>query len=323
MTIIENRETREIARDSKSIPWQEIQEFYHKMVREKENITREFKDPHQYHFHDIEDIYHKLYQIARTYELLTDYHKIRINYADKNSICFSSFDQFSLRCASGSKAIKSIDMEYNFLIRHSQSGEEHNYKIVVNIISGLSLLKEIEEENIPRFVLKFGLMKGRAKVEFIDFAIGQNFMNTISSWFESRSTHESDKIIKFFQKRSHWIPIILRPVFLILAAYASYTIIPEYFSDSNNNNILAAFLVIAFSFTVVFSEVGFRLGKLIENSIDNISELAFIEINQGDKNLISESKAKNRKNIVAIACKSVVTIVFSMIPSILTHFLFN
>lgn len=119
MTLPNKRNSGEII-NTAGIPWQELQEFYHKIVSEKESIRKRFIDSYQYKFSDIEELHYKLQQVAENYTLELSANKFTITYVDKNTICVSDFEQFKLRNASGAKATKSIELEYNFLIKHSR-----------------------------------------------------------------------------------------------------------------------------------------------------------------------------------------------------------
>lgn len=322
MSLPNKKETGELITQD-SIPWQTLQEFYHKIVSEKENIRKRFTDSYQYKFSDIEELHHKLTQVAGGYTLETSSNKFTITYVDKNTVCFSHFDQFKMLSQSGANATKSIELEYNFLIKHSTSGELNNYKVTVDVISGIAVFSEIQEE-IPKHILSsIGYITGRVKVEFTDFTIGQNFINTVSSWFEARTVAQSITPLAWIQERSDWIPLILRNVFLVLGSYAAYKISLGYLTSESNDQLLASFLIVALSATVIFSEVGFRLGKAIEKAIDQVWKLAFINLNEGDNRLLTKTIGNNKNCWISVAWRFTLTLLFTFIPKLVTDYILH
>jgi hypothetical protein len=238
-------------------------------------------------------------QLIRTYSVTNQNYNITISYLDNSKPIHSDFSIFNNRCVSKTSAIKSINFEYNVLIKHEQTSNVFNYKISIDIISSAALIKEIEKsENNPYmgFFRVFDIKNGRIEIDYIDYSIAHNFTKNISEWFESRDTASSSKPIKLLQKHSSFLPFILQTFFTVIYAY----LLCQYLLLSNNTfslKQLPIFRTIPITIGIFIRELSLKVTREAVYNIDRVSNFSFFSITKGDKSLINESNNNNKKRI--------------------------
>lgn len=293
--------------------WQQFQTIYHQITGKKETLKKNYSDPYQYKLSDIEDLHYKIVEAAKSYNLVSQNHNVSITYEDKSKPTFSSYERFKIQASSGATAIQSLTLEYNFAFRGSQTNETSYYKISVNLFSGIAVFSEIEKEFDSWWGVKFAhTSSGRATIEYVDYAIGQNFLNIITGWFNQRRKAPANKLFTAVQKRSYWIPRLTRFIFAALAAYISWYVVGNYIEPNNNLYLARSIVFIAF-LTLFFIEIGHLLGRAIEHSVDRLWKLAYIELNPGDVALIERVKQHNRKCWISVSWKFAVYILLATV----------
>lgn len=311
--------TQENQLEESEFSWQRFQEFYHNIVGEKEHLRKYFSSALQIDFSDLEDLNAKILQAADAYGAIANNHNYNITYIDKNSLCTPSFDQFKIRSNAGTSATKKIEFEYNFYIKHSKTGEEFNYKIRVGIASQIAIYPEIKED-FPVFLRGYAFKSGFCRIDFVDYSIAQNFINIISTWFEERKKDNKNKIVKKLQKNSYYLPSILQLSLPLITLFAAANISEQYIGNDGKVSETYYILISALA-AILSSGVGFTLGKLVENSIDNFLPLSYLNINDGDKRLIAEIKKGNEKALIHTLVKASISLITLILPIIIEKFL--
>lgn len=78
----------------------------------------------------------------------------------------------------------------------------------------------------------------------------------------------------------------------IISVYACYYLIEATNLDLSITKNNLKFLISSIGIIGIFYFVGGIFGKLLENSIDKIDELSYINLNNGDKKLLDKCKSK-------------------------------
>lgn len=279
-----------------NISSQKYQEIFHDIVGRKEDMSKQFKDSYQLHLGDIDELHHRIKQCVDSYNVKTHSIQITTFFSDDNKIDFPSFELFEMRACARSESTKSVKIEYNFLIEHAQTKEFKNYKISIILASGIANFQEMMEmrRSIPRFLLEDIFLFSRVTIDFVDYVIADHMMGIISKWFDTRTKDQDDENIKKLQQYSHWIPIVMRTIFFLITMYILISISSN-FLESSNTKDLANFLIIAFGSITVMSGLGFRLGRFIEQNVDSVLPLGFINLTSGDNTLINSVKNYNKR----------------------------
>jgi hypothetical protein len=300
--------------------FQQFQTFYHKITGKKEQLRKIYNEPYQIDFKDLEDLHHRIIQAAETYHIETRVESVTSVYDDNSSKIYSSFERFKSQADVGNTALKSVSIEYNIAIRTTQSNDFNSYKIKIDIISGVAVFSDVQKE-IPKIFWKgFGYITGKANVEYVDYAIAQNFINVINVWFESRTQASKNKVIDWVQYKSHYIPRIIKLISLTVCALMLGKIIGNQVNLSSNQE-LAKFAIFSCVCIWFITEVIWLIGKAIEQSIDKIWNITFIDLNEGDRKLIQKVREHNKKCKIIIMGKFAIFIFTTFISVVLQYFL--
>ena len=145
-------------------------------------------------------------------------------------------------------------------------------------------------------------------------------MGVINAWFEGRTQAPKRKGIDWIQSQSHYVPRITKLIFLIICATLLVNSIGNQVILSTNQE-LAKFAILGGTFILLFTEIGWLIGKTIERSIDQIWKIAFINLNEGDRKLIAEVRDHNKSCALSILYKVMSFIFVAAISVLLKEYL--
>lgn len=300
---------------SPAIDWHSFQTLYGKITGKKEVLRENYSDLYQIKIDDIDDLNNKISSILSSYGEHTVNTNVTINYSDNSDAKFSSFERFKLQYNSGNTAVKSVNIIYNYAHPTPCGTDFNHYCIKVNLGSKISIFPEIRKE-FPKFIWKnIGYNTASAHVEYIDYTIAQNIIGIINKWFSQRTIYKSGKFIKLAQEHSSKISRASKYIFMILSGFAVAGVAPNYL-ESNNNSLLAIYLIYALVAITIAAEIGRIAGRNIESSIDGVLQVSYIELNDGDRKLIQETIDSNKNCWVIVVIKLLIFISFSLATNI-------
>lgn len=304
MTYLHDEQEATVEKDKSIASWQQWQEMYKTITHKSDTLRSFFDKPNEYKMTDIEELHNKIVQIGLTYPCEKETHNITVTYANKNQHIYENFNGFKAKAASATTdAIMVITATYNFLIRHPQTKNPHSYRIVINISSSAAEYESISKSSSVGFKFIIRVLEGplaNASIEYVDYAIAQNFMNNISQWFSSRKNASNNNfLLTLIQKNSEYIPIASKNIFTFLYAYLIAKIM-IYFQLYNNVRELSLFAIFSICSGLFVREIFKKVGRSLERRIDKISKFSYIKITSGDNLLYEKTKRKNTKNILRI-----------------------
>ena len=222
-------------KENNLVYWHAFQAFYHKLTGKKETLKKVYHTSFQISLNDIEDLHYKILQAAGGYQgrLVGQSHNIEVAYVDKSKATYSTFDRFKVQADTGATATNSVSLEYHFSFKDRGPEEISNYKLTIDLISGIAVFKEAQEE-VPKFIWRrTGIPIGFSTIEFIDYTIAQNFSGIVSNWFECLKKTPKRKLLDWIQDHSYQIPQISRVLFLLLAALACARVADRFVSPQD------------------------------------------------------------------------------------------
>jgi hypothetical protein len=305
--------------------WQQYQNIYHQITRKRERLTKRYTTQSQYTLHDIEDLHYKINQIAAAHIIKASNHNVTVVYDNKSTTTFSSFERFQVQAKSGSTAVKTIVLEYNFAIQGSVTEEVNQHKVSVELFSGVAIFADIQREVPKQFWCEIGFPSCLATIEFVDYVIAQNIQFAITHWHEAVTKAPQNKIQNFARKYSGYLPSVASIATLMLLSGLFYKLAENLNLDSNI--ALARYLVSAGMLAYLLNAVGRFIGSALESSVDQIWDLAYIHLNHGDEKLIQKVRGHNKSCFIAIAVKCgiyfVLLVISTMVSGIIDGVVFK
>jgi hypothetical protein len=305
-------------------PIQAWQEMYQAINHKADTLKKFFEQPNLYKISDIEDLHNKIFQISDTYTCLEKSHNVKIYYLDKSQHTTENFIGFKTKVTSTSQPIKMVTLTYNFLIKHPQTTNPHSYRISIDIESSLAHYENMLSSNKFTFCIH-GLEKisGAVAIEYVEYAIAQNFMNIISDWFQNRSTFmPSSAFLMYLRKKSHHIPFISRNLFTLLYAYFVYKLL-IHCGYYNNLYDFSIFLIFSLTTAVLIREIAQKATVALERNIDRLNFNSCIDITSGDKELIQKFRKRNKTNLWNAIFNFSIQIIIGVASTIVASFLLN
>lgn len=299
------------------------QAVYHSVTGKTETVSKRFSDNYKITLEDIQQLHAKCEQMCSQWTVLEHNENITVYHVDDNKEVFTSVDRLKLYDQSQTSPIESISFEYNVLVQLPNIPKPQPYKITVRMASRIALIKRTEQEGPTPFMLKFfrgGVIN--IDIEYVDYVVARNMISTLDSWVKEIEIAQKNKMLRFFQRYSHWAPKFSSVLLLLIATITSILSVDTFIMSETADNLLAKFLIASFGFIALSYFLGSWFGRLGEHSIDRIDEISYIEINRGDKKLLKEFKKNNNLSSIkavvslilvtghAIACSYIGTFIF-------------
>ncbi len=299
------------------VSMQVLQDVYNELTGKTEELSKGYEIPYQICFADIEQLNTKITQLYEQYNIKSSNCSVTVYHEKDQKQVFSSFERFKFYDQSLLSPTESILIKYNFLIVLPKLSRPQSYSVSVRIGSKVTMLKKLEEDNLPSMIIK--MVSGRSAqvtVEYIDYTVARNFIDTIDAWFKSIDTAKFASTYKTLQKYSHYIsPIAKFSVGLfsgyLCLKYSFIFVLPniDYLQLYKIALITFAFIFITYSLAKFF-------GKIAEKNVDLMTELSFLKLNRGDEKEIEVFKSKNRKGLIRATLSIIATFGIGVLSSI-------
>lgn len=281
------------------VSMQVLQDVYNELTGKTEELTKGYEIPYQIGFEDIEQLNAKITQLYEQYNIQSANCAVTVYHEKDQKQVFSSFDRFKLYDRSVLSPTESILLKYNFLIVLPKLSRPQGYTISVRIGSKVTMLKRMEDDNLPSMIIK--IVSGRSAqvtVEYIDYTVARNFIDTIDSWFKSVDTAKYSGVFKAVQRNSHFIPSITKYSVGLFSGYLCIKYSPYFIDPSLNFLRMYDIALLTFGFIFVTYSLAMSFGKSAQRNIDLMAELSYLKLNRGDEKEIEKFASKNRRGLL-------------------------
>lgn len=277
------------------------QAIYHAVTSKTEKLTRAFSENYCIKLADIEQLHTKFLQMCTQWTVLKRSENITVQHIDDNSQNFSSIERLRIYDQSQTSPVEGITFEFNILLNLPDATKPQPYKVTVRILSSIAMMKRIEQDMPPPGFLRF-FRAGAivVEIEYVDYVVARNIMSTVDSWVNEIQISSSGKMLRKFQRYSHWIPRLSGALLMIISAITAFYLTGSMLEVHSGDQMLAKFLIATFAFVTTSLFAGSWLGRLAEWAIDQIQELSYIELNLGDKRLLGDFRSKNKKYYIGV-----------------------
>lgn len=312
--------------NAKSVSLQTLQGIYNELTGKSEEVSKSYSKPIQVKFSDLEQLDHKISQACEQYNVVSGNCSITVYYIDDTRDRFSSFDRFRLHNAGSTSPVESILFKYNFLVLLPKTKQPQSYTITIRLASRVAVMHRMEGEFYgppPQIIRMMGNRTAVVEVEYIDYMVARNLLNIVDEWFKGIPTAVELKWLNWLRYRSHQIPRLARFFTGVIVGLIVIALLPKYV-PSGSTDLLHYGLFSAWAMLGAFTAyrmAGF-FATLVEDAIDEWTEVSYVSITKGDDIEISKAQRKNRfaviKGIVGFLLTILISIATKIIANILT-----
>ncbi len=199
-------------RDGRAVSMQLIQDIYNEFTGKTEEISQGYSKSYQVSLSDIEQLNSKITQLQEQYNICSKNCSVSIYYYEDTREVFSTFERFRMYDSSRLSPVESVLLKYDFLIKLPQTNRLQNYTLGIRLASRITVMKKMREDFPVGFPLRPFILDRTANVsiDYVDYMVARNFQDAIKGWIDGLEEHSAPKLIKFLQRRSHYIPIITK-----------------------------------------------------------------------------------------------------------------
>lgn len=310
---------------AQEISLQTLQSIYNELTGKSEEVSKSYTKPIQVKFSDLEQLNHKISQACEQYNVISANCTITVYYVDDTRDRFSSFERFRLHNTGCTSPVESILLKYNFLVLLPKTKQPQSYTITIRLASRVAVMRRMEGEFFgppPQIMRMMGNRTAVVVVEYIDYMVARNLLNIVDEWFKVIPTADEHKWLNWLRYRSHHIPKFAKFATGIIVGLIVIALLPKFIpADSTDLMTFGLFLSWALlgAFTA-YKMAGF-FATLIENAIDEWTELSYVSITKGDEAEISKAERKNQFVIIKGSVGFLLTVSLSVVTKIIASWL--
>lgn len=299
----------------------QIQDFYHSITGETEELNRLFDGLHQIEESDIENLHLKVLQTSEQFDVLASELRVKIYYENDQSEKFSSFERFRLQGKNEARKTESVVLNYKFLLKIPQTKTTQSYEIFIRVASNVVEMKDMQK-NAPSYMWnRLNYKNGHVSIEFVDYTVARTFMATISEWFEGLKTFKPNPIFNFLKRKCDAFPSIFRSGFIIFYLVAFLFLTIDF--SAGKPTVLLKGIVISIGLALVVSQLGWHFGDILRRIFSAHIYPSYVCITKGDERLVEELNSDNRSKLFKGLALITLNIILSVSCSIAGSYIYN
>lgn len=303
---------------------QVLQGIYHELTGKTEDVSKSYSEPFQASLSDFEQLNHRITQCCEQYNIKAGNCSVKVFYINDTQETFSSFDRFARFNAGTTSAVESVLVTYNLLIILPKAEKPQSYTLSVRLASRIAVERQMNDKmpfHIPKVLRSMGNRTAVVNVKYVDYAVARSLLNTVDQWFDGLAKAETLRFWSYLTKRSHLLPILSRYIVGISVAYLIYSTSSHFIPSESTLHQLAVFILWAFVGLFAAYRLAHHLGSTAENSLDRWSQLSYLSLTAGDRNLIKEASKSNRFNSITATAKFASALLVSLAAKIIVSLL--
>ncbi|WP_374087646.1 hypothetical protein [Methylomicrobium lacus] len=288
------------------ISLQVLQSIYHELTGKTEDVSKSYNEPFQVALCDFQQLDHRITQCCEQYNIKAANCSAKVFYVNDSQETFSSFNRFVGFNSGSTSAVESVLITYNFMIMLPRVEKPQSYSLSVRIASRVAVEKQMRESmpfHIPKILRTMGNRTGVVTVKYVDYVVARSLLNTVDQWFEALPRAETSSVWKHITQRSHYLPIVARYIAGAFVAILIFRSIGAFIPEGASLQQLARFSLCSFVGLFAAYKLAYHLGRTAEDSLDMWSQLSYVSLTAGDKNLIREATAANKRSVIAALTK--------------------
>ena len=295
------------------------QDVYHQVTGRTEQIRKRYSQNLLIELSEIEQLHHKIMQLCDVHKIVAKNEVVSVFHDKERKEQFTSFDRFSAYNANAPSPTVNVVLKYNFSIIPAGLDKPQEYVVTVRLTSRVAMLQQIESE-APPFVRGrvFSFMAGNTAevtIDYADYVVARGFLEAFDEWIRGCKSEPDISWIVFLQRWSHLIPKSAKLAAATVIAFFALRAAPTFITSSTDPQLWARFLIFFGGGFYLITTLAEAAGSTIEEAIDGYTVISYLNLNKGDKKLISEFSKRKRRTTLKFVFGCLLTLVLGIVSS--------
>jgi hypothetical protein len=315
----DNIDSVRVGESSAVISAKAYQDIYHQITGRTEQIRKRYSQNLLVEFSELEQLHHKIMQLCDVHNIVARNEVVSIFHEKERKDQFTSFERFRTYNANSSSPTVNVVLKYNFSIIPAGLEKTQEYVVTVRLSSRVAMLEQIESD-APPFVRGriFRYLTGNTAeitVEYADYIIARGFLEAFDEWVRGCKAEPDVLWLLFSQRWSHLTPMITKLATALVTISYAVLAIPSFFGAVENPPEWARFFIVFIGGFYIITNIAGVAGGLIEESIDNMTVISYLNLNKGDKKLIDKFKRRKFSMAMKFVLGCLLTVLLGFISS--------
>lgn len=305
--------------DGRTISMQVLQGVYNDLTGRTEELNRTYRFAHKTTFEDVNQLNHKVEQLYEQYSIVNKKCSVTIFTVDDQREVFSSFQRFEIFDKSKLSPVENLRITYEFLIVLPKNNKPQAYTLEIDIHSRVAIWKRESKEKgySKNLVHIIGDRTGFVEIEYIDYTVARNFIDTVDNWFEGLDKTESSKLFEILRSASIHLDYIFSTFSAIVILLASWYIALPLFTSDSSNYLLFQSITLVLVILGISARISFVAGRATNRMLESVFPLSYLHLNKGDEKIIEEFNKNKKGKLVKAGITSIIGFGASILASLI------
>jgi len=316
-----------------SIPKDEFKSWFYLLSGKPDSTVKFFPEPIIIGANDIEELNNAVQDKLRTHHIEGCITSVTINYSNNTVKEFSTWAEFEVHNWKRPETTENVFVKWDFMVdmpnfeipqRHTMTlriANEIKPAHVLNAMFGggqtLNNWENLENEMSPVY----------CRVDFINQSLGQELVNIVNEWYQGqrkikhigRFMQVVTKQKRIFAQSIHYsIPLLTGALACALMFYRC-----EIGNCTDPLTVSASkwlfiWLFISFFSVILTEQIGKKISSSVFNNLSGYGESHYFKFTNGDKNRQDAKAEKNKKQLIRIWGKIILTVVLDIVLAFAT-----
>ncbi|MCP3047341.1 hypothetical protein K6X13_09550 [Xanthomonas euvesicatoria pv. allii] len=283
-----------------NISMQAFQQAYKELTGKSESLSKNYKVSFKVDFNDLEQLNSTIEQLLEQYHVKERSCSISVYHIDDSKESYSSFDRFRIYETGALSPVENIVLEYRFLVILPLVNKPQVYKVSIDLMSRVGMIKKAKEEESffgSRFFYFYAQNTATVSIEFVDYAVARNFRLSIDHWVNSLRAEKKSSVWIGLRKCIQHFPFIFKYATALVVACFSLWYLNEV---RPSPRIYSYSVVLLLSIIYISAGMAAKAGELIANAVERYLPISYVKLVRGDEEAIKEFDLGNRVAVAKI-----------------------
>lgn len=294
---------------------QVLQNIYHELTGKTEEVSKSYSEPFRVGLAEFEQLNHRVTQCCEQYSVQTSNCSVKVFYANDTQETFSSYDRFHAFNAGSVSVVESVLFTYNFLVVLPKLQKPQSYTLSVRVASPIAVSKSLREGmpfKMPKVFRAMGSRSAVVTVKYIDYVVARTLIDTVDLWFGTIDRAPKNGLWRWVVERSHLLPLVARYCAFCVVSATLFMALPSLVPIDAPLQQFGRFALGASIAMFSSYQLAHHIGSAAEDSLDHWTAVAYLSLTAGDKRLIQEAEAENKRSVIWATLKWVLSLLVSV-----------